>query len=496
MKIKEYEKYDALGLAELVKKKEVTPKELLKTAIKNIENHNKHINAVITPMYDLAEQSIDSGLPKGSFHGVPFLLKDLLASYAGVPLTSGCRGYRNYIPNHDSELVKRFKASGVVICGKTNTPEFGIMGVTEPKLHGPTRNPWNNNHTPGGSSGGSGAAVASRMIPMASAGDGGGSIRIPASCCGIFGMKPSRGRNPIGPDIPYAWQGCVVEHVLTRSVRDSAAMLDSIRGTDPGAPYIIKEPEANYLSILKKKPGKLKIAFTTTSPLGNPVDKSCIEAVEKAAKLCEFLGHIVEEASPKLDGSAITMNYLLMNCAESAADIKNLEKYMGHKAGPKDVEISTLMLALLGRAYSAEEYALSLRDWNITSREMGRFHQNYDIFITPTAANPPAKIGELTPGKLEEAMMRIIRFLRLGKLVKISGMVEQMAESMAQQYPFTQIANLTGQPAMSVPLHWSENDLPIGVQFIGDMCREDLLFQLAAQLEKAQPWIDKKPSYK
>jgi amidase len=491
--IKEYKKHDALGLADLVKKKQVTPLELLKTAMKTIKKHNPQINAVVTPMYDLAKKDIKNGLPKGPFHGVPFLLKDLLASYAGVPLTSGCRGYSNYIPDHDSELVKRFKATGVVICGKTNTPEFGIMGVTEPKLHGPTLNPWNKNHTPGGSSGGSGAAVSSQMVPMASAGDGGGSIRIPASCCGIFGMKPSRGRNPIGPDIPYAWQGCVVEHVLTRSVRDSAAMLDATRGSDPGAPYIIKEPNSSYLSVLKKKPQKLKIAFTTTSPLGNTLDRSSIEAVEKAAKICESLGHHVEEATPDLDGHSITMNYLIMNCAESAADIKSLEQYMGHKASSKDVEISTLMLGLLGKAYTAEEYSQSLRDWNRTSREMGRFHQNYDILITPTAANPPAKIGELVPKKSEETMMKIIRFLRLGKLVKISGMVEQMAESMAQQYPFTQIANLTGQPAMSVPLHWSENNLPIGVQFIGDMCREDLLFQLAAQLEKAEPWFDKKP---
>ncbi|MCJ7772177.1 MAG: amidase, partial [Desulfobacterales bacterium] len=290
-RFKEYDTYDGLGLAELVRKKEISPDEICEEAISRIEALNPKLNAVITKMYDQGRKAVKDQLPDGPFTGVPFLLKDLLAAYAGVPMTSGSKAFKNYIPDHDSELVRRYKKAGLVILGKTNTPEFGLLGYTEPELHGITRNPWNTDHTPGGSSGGSAAAVASGMVPLASGGDGGGSIRIPASCCGLFGLKVTRGRNPTGPEHGAIWQGAVVEHVISRSVRDSAAILDSICGGDIGAPYYVPNPERPYLKEIEQNPGSLKIAFNTHSPIDTDVHPECVQAVEDTAKLLEKLGH-------------------------------------------------------------------------------------------------------------------------------------------------------------------------------------------------------------
>jgi amidase len=286
---KEFDQYDGLGLADLIRKREVSAEELCETAIERIEALNPKLNAVVTPMYELGRAAIGQGLPKGPFAGVPFLLKDLLAAYAGVPLTSGSKACRKFIPTEDSEMVVRFKRAGTVILGKTNTPEFGLMGYTEPELHGPTRNPWNTNHTPGGSSGGSAAAVASGMVPLASGGDGGGSIRIPSACCGLFGLKTTRDRNPTGPEVGAIWQGAVIEHVITRTVRDSAAMLDATQGPDVGAPSILPPPERPYLEDMERDPGRLKIAFTVRSPLGTSVHPECITGVEETVRLLETL---------------------------------------------------------------------------------------------------------------------------------------------------------------------------------------------------------------
>mgnify|MGYP000113774213 CR=1 FL=1 len=296
----EYDQYDGLGLAELVKKKEISPAEICEEAIDRIEKVNPQLNAVVTPMFDEARKFVMESAPDGPFIGVPFLLKDLLETYAGVPETRGSKAYRNNISDHDSEIVKRYKKAGLIILGKTNTPEFGLLGVTEPELHGPTRNPWNIDHTPGGSSGGSAAAVASGMVPMASGNDGGGSIRIPASCCGIFGLKVSRGRNPTGPEHGNLWQGAAIEHALTRSVRDSAGILDATHGGDIGAPYFIPHPSKPFLETIKESPGHLRVAFNTKSPIDTPVDPDCVKAVEHTAGLLEKLGHDVEEAKPEI----------------------------------------------------------------------------------------------------------------------------------------------------------------------------------------------------
>ncbi len=492
-KFTEYDRYDALGLSELVRKKEVSAEELLEEAISRIEQINPRINAVICRMYDLARNTIRDSLPEGPFTGVPFLIKDLLTSYAGVPLTMGSKAYKNYIPIRDSELMKRYKATGVVVIGKTNTPEFGLMGVTEPELHGPTRNPWNLDHTPGGSSGGSGAAVSSGMVPFASGGDGGGSIRIPSSFCGLFGLKPTRGRNPTGPDYGQIWQGAAVEHVLTRSVRDSAAMMDAVNGPDAGAPYVIPKPERPYLDELNLEPGSLKIAFTRRSPLDAGMHPECVKAVENAVALLTSLGHKVEEAEPAIDGTALAKSYFTMYFGEIAADIEDISKVLGRKATPSDVEGPTWALKLLGDAFTAGEFVQAIRQWNTFSRQMGLFHEKYDLYLTPTTAYPPVKIGELKPKPMEEKLMKITNTLNLGKLIRLSGIADKLAIESLAKTPFTQLANLTGQPAMSVPLHWTAEGMPCGVQFIARFGDEATLFRLASQLEKAQPWFDRRP---
>lgn len=489
----EYDRYDALGLAGLMARKDVTPAELCEEAIARIERINPKLNAVIYRMFDAARKSAGEKPAGGPFAGVPFLLKDLLTACAGVPLSMGCKALREYIPPRDSELMKRYRAAGMVFLGKTNTPEFGLMGVTEPEAFGPTRNPWDLNRTPGGSSGGSAAAVASGMVPMASGGDGGGSIRIPSSHCGLFGLKPTRGRVPTGPEYGEIWQGAAVEHVITRSVRDSAAMLDAISGPDAGAPYIIPGPERPFLEEVGRDPGRLRVAFTKRSPLKTDVHPECVKAVEDAAKLLADLGHVVDEAEPAIDGIALAKSYFTMYFGEIAADIADMRRIIGRRMTPADVEGPTWALKLLGDAFSAGEFVLAIRQWNTFARQMGVFHGKYDLFLTPTVAFPPVKIGELKPKPAEEKAMRVVNRLNLGRLLRLSGIADKLAIESLAKTPFTQLANLTGQPAMSVPLHWTADGLPIGVQFVARFGDEATLFRLAGQLEKARPWFDRRP---
>ena len=490
---KEYNQYDGLGLAELVRKKEISAAELCEEAIARIESVNPTLNAVITPMYDLARQAVQATLPDGPFTGVPFLLKDLLGDYAGVPQTMGSRACQNYVPGQDSELVKRYKKSGLVILGKTNTPEFGLLGITEPELHGPTRNPWNPDHTPGGSSGGSAAAVASGMVPLASANDGAGSIRIPAAYCGLFGLKVTRGRTPNGPIHGRTWQGAIVEHVISRSVRDSAAMLDATQGADAGAPFVIPPPQKPYMQEIEDRPRRLKIAFNVQSPIDTDVHPECILAVEQTVRLLEDLGHQVEDARPKVDGHALAKSLLILYSAEVATLFDALIPLLGRKVKPSDVETLTWTIGLLGRNYSASQVVKANREWELAGRIMGRFHETYDLYLTPTVAYPPVKIGELALKPIERALLKVINSLRLGRLLIASGITDKLAVENLSKTPFTQLANFTGQPAMSVPLHWTPDNLPCGVQFMGRYGDEATLLRLAAQLEEAQPWFDKRP---
>ena len=488
---KEFDRFDGLGMADLVRKKEVAPSELCEEAIRRIKQVNPKVNAVIHTMYDIAREWVHKGMPEGRFIGVPFLLKDMTEEYAGVLLTNGSKACRNYVPTQDTEIVQRFKKSGLVILGKTNLPEFGVMGITEPELYGPTRNPWNTGHTPGGSSGGSAAAVASGMVPLASGNDGGGSIRIPASCCGLFGLKPTRGRNPLGPRVGQLWQGAVVSHVITRSVRDSAAMLDATQGADAGAPYVIPPPQRPYLQEIDRDLGSLKIAYTSASPIGTKVHPECVKAVQETAMLLEQLGHKVEEAQPEVDGKAIANSYLTLCFGEVAAEIEEMGVILGRKVKTSDVEALTWTLGLLGRTLSAGEFAKANREWGVAGRAMGRFHQIYDLYMTPTLAYPPMKVGELQPKPYERMLMKAVNALGVGVIFKMSGLIDQMAESNLSKMPFTQLANLTGQPAMSVPLHWTTDGLPVGVHFMAPFGDEATLFRLAAQLEKARPWFEK-----
>jgi amidase len=490
----EYERYDGLGLAQLIRKKEVSAEEVCKEAIERIERLNPRLNAVILKMFDAAREALKAGLAEGPFRGVPFLIKDLQVAVAGVPLTQGCKAYRNSVSDHDCELVRRWKQSGLVILGKTNTPEFGLMNTTEPQLFGPTRNPWDLERSPGGSSGGSAAAVAAGMVPLASGGDGGGSIRIPSACCGLFGLKPSRGRNPTGPDHGEIWQGAVVDHVITRSVRDSAAMLDATCGADVGAPYEIAPPQKSYLAETESAPGRLNIAFNTDSPLLQPIDPEIKKAVYETALMLANLGHNVEECKPDLDGLLLARSYLTLYFTEVAADIREMEQVLGRKVNRDDVELMTWILGRMGHATSAPNFLLTRREWGKAARIMGRFHQTYDLYLTPTMAYPPIRIGQMQLRAIEETLFTVIDRLHLWPLVNRSGVPIKMGIQRLARTPFTQLANFTGQPAISVPLHWTPDGLPCGMQFLARFGDEATLFRLAAQLEQEKPWFNRRPT--
>jgi amidase len=492
----EYDQYDGLGLAELVRKREVSPRELAQTAIERIDALNPRLNAVIHTLYDDALKAADAPPASGAFAGVPFLIKDLLSWYAGEPIRSGSRILESFIAPHDSEIVRRYRRSGVIILGKTNTPEFGLTPFTEPELFGPTHNPWDLTRTSGGSSGGSAAAVAAGMVPLAGGGDGGGSIRIPASCCGIFGLKPTRGRTPTGPIEGELWEGAAIEHVLTRSVRDSAAMLDAIAGPEAGEPYGIAPPTRRFLDEVTTDPGRLRIAFTDRPLLGNHMDPDCVAALHDTVKLLESLGHTVVEASPPLERDEFLRAFLLMVCAQSAADLVDAEAATGQRASPSNVEISTWALALLGRSYTAGEMAHARRQLERAARAVGRWFDGYeiDVLVTPTLTTPPFIIGALQPPPHEMAAMKVLGRLRAGSIMRVAGALEKAAKRVFDWIACPPVFNVTGQPAMSVPLAWNAAGLPIGMHFAGRFGDEATLFRLAGQLEVARPWFGRRPN--
>ena len=471
--MKDYERYDGLGLADLVKTRAVTAKELLIAAVERIEARNPAINAVVDRMYDRAEAAIAAGLPAGPFAGVPYLLKDLGVYYAGTITSAGSVFFRDAVADHDSEIVARMKRAGLVILGKTNTSEFGLSTSVEPKLFGPTRNPWNVEFSAGGSSGGAAAAVACGMLPIAHATDGGGSIRIPASCCGLFGLKPTRARTPLGPDLGEGWSGASVGHAVTRSVRDSAALLDATAGPDVGDPYWAPPPRGPYLAEVDAAPGRLEIAFTTRAWSGHPVHPECVAAVSQAAKLCESLGHSVEEASPFIDEELHNKARRVIIGANTRMTLEARGKALGREPKPDDVETFTWAAAESGRELTASDYAGAIRALHQVGRVVGRFFTRYDLLLTPTMCEPPYKLGVLsmTGNNDPQAYLQAL----LGTIA------------------FTSLFNTSGNPAMSIPLHWSAQGLPIGVQFAAAFGDEATLFRLAAQLEAAQPWADRRP---
>jgi amidase len=468
---------DATDQADLVRHGELAPLELVEAAIERIERVDPELHAVIHHRFDAARREAEGTLPDGPFRGVPLLLKDMDGSFAGAPLHLGNRLLKDlgHVADHDDYLVRKLLDAGFVVVGKTNAPEFGLVPTTEPLAYGPTRNPWAPDRSPSGSSGGSAAAVAAGMVPVAHAGDGGGSIRTPAGHCGIFGLKPSRGRVSLGPDAGEAWGGFVVRHAVTRTVRDSAAVLDVLAGPMPGDPYTAPPPARPFLDEVGRDPGRLRIGVRTAAPSDlAPVDPECVAAVEGAARLLESLGHRVEPAAiPALDAGNLVGSFVSVMVAGVVFEMNRLAEIAGRPLTEDDVEPLTWLQYQMGLATTAEQYVEAMAAAHRFTRDLVAWWQSgYDLLLTPTAAEPAPFLGDLvsTPDDPMRPLTRAVPFAA-----------------------FTVPANVTGQPAMSVPLHWTAEDVPVGVQLVADQYREDVLFRVAAQLESAQPWSTRWP---
>ena len=494
----DYDQYDGIGLAKLVKNGDISSLEICEEAIHRAESLNPKLNAIITTMYDFAREEAKHPKKDALFGGVPFLLKDVHHALKGFTMSSGSELLRNYVPEYDAEIVSRFKKAGLIILGKTNTPEFKLSYVTEPKAFGPTRNPWNLDYSCGGSSGGSASAVASGIVPFASATDEGGSIRVPASYCGLFGFKPSRGRNPIGPDFDEEWDGMSHSHVVSRSVRDSAAILDAVSGFEYGAPYGIVEKERPFIEEVNTEPGRLKIAFHMRPAYGKNVHSECRKAVEQTCTLLGQLGHIVEESAPNYREEEAALNFWIVLIGNEAALVDGLIQQYGSSMVRSNLEVSSFALYSVGKQLKALDFVKAKRRWRQLGLILDQMLNTYDMVLTPTLGEPPVPVGSQEPSNKDRFSMKLISSF-VGKLIlsnrklMYSILEEIIQNTMQGQMPFTLIPNITGQPAMSVPLHWSKDGLPCGVQFIGRYGSDAKLLRLAGQLEKAQPWFEKKP---
>jgi amidase len=468
----EYDSYDALGLAELIAKKEITPIELLDAVRQNVEAINPRINAFNQLFFDKAEANITEGLPDGPFRGVPFALKDLGQHLRGTVTSAGSRVWKDDVADYDSTLVARYKRAGLVIFGKTTTPELGLTTSTESVLFGETHNPWDITRTSGGSSGGSAAAVAARILPAAHASDGGGSIRIPASCCGLFGLKPTRGRVPMGPDQFEGWNGFSVHHVVTISVRDCAALLDATAGAELGSPFFSPQPQQPFVKETLTAPKQLRVAVVIDPPGGTPLDPACKTAALEAAKLCESLGHLVEERKLPIEHEVMFEAFLTVINASTARTLADAAKTLGREVTEKDVETVTWVMNHQGRKIDAISYGRAILTAHQIGLAMARFLENYDVILSPTLAKPPVPLGvlSLSPANIQDFTKEITEF-----------------------GPYTALYNVTGQPSMSVPLHWTTDGLPVGVMFSGRFGDEATLLRLAGQLEQAKPWAGRKP---
>jgi len=496
----DYDQYDGIGLAKLVKDGDISSIELCEEAIRRAENLNPKLNAIVTTMYDFARKEAKHPNKDAQFGGVPFLLKDVHHALNGFTMSSGSALLRNYVPEYDAEIVSRFKKAGLIILGKTNTPEFKLAYVTEPKTFGPTRNPWNLAHSCGGSSGGSASAVAAGIVPFASATDEGGSIRVPASYCGLFGLKPSRGRNPVGPDFDEEWDGMSHSHVVSRSVRDSAAMLDVVSGFEYGAPYGIIEKERAFIDEVNMEPGRLRIAFHMRPAYGKNIHPECRKAVEHTCTLLENLGHIVEEAAPDYREEDAALNWCIIMIGNEAALVDKMIQDYGSSMVKSNLELSNIALYSIGKNLKALDFVKAKRRWRQFGKITDQMLTTYDMLLTPTLGEPPVPIGSQQPSKKDLFSMKLVSSI-FGKMILASrkmtySILEELTHNtMKGQMPFTLIANITGQPAMSVPLYWSNDGLPCGVQFIGRYGCESKLLRLAGQLEKSQPWSGKKPIF-
>jgi amidase len=465
---------DATAQAELVRTGEISPGELVEAAIQRIERLNPEINAVIHPLFEKARAAAAGPLPDGPFKGVPFLLKDIYGESAGDPYHYGTRFLKDagWTAPHDSYLTQKFREAGFVFCGRANAPELGAWTTTEPEAYGPSRNPWDTSRSTGGSSGGPAAAVASGMVPAAHANDGGGSIRIPASECGLVGLKPTRGRTSAGPDRGESWRGLVVELAVTRSVRDTAAILDAVQGPMPGDPYFATLPSRPYLAEVGADAGELRIG-TMTKSITADVQPDCVAAAANTARLLEDLGHRVEDSHPVALDEEVTTPISTLISSEQAHDMDDWSEKLGRKLGPGDVDSDNWAVAEMGWEVTASQYIATVAFLHAWTRRIASWWvDGFDLLLTPTIPEPPPKLGQLVP----DPTAPLAGFMRSGFLTS-----------------FTMAFNITGQPAISLPLHWNDDGLPIGVQLVAAYGKEDLLIRVAAQLEQAQPWAERRP---
>lgn len=486
MHIDEYLRHDAIGLADLVKAKEVTAGELLDVAMNQADAVNPRLNAVVRRMNGQARERVTGPLD-GPFAGVPFLIKDLGQDYRGVPTSGGSRPLADVPATAHSTVVQRWLDAGLVIFGKTNTPEFGAKGITEPDLFGPTKNPWDESRTPGGSSGGSAAVVAAGVVPVAGASDGGGSIRIPAACCGLVGLKPGRGLVPMGPSLGEAMHGAATNGVISRSVRDSAAMLDVLAGGEPSGPYLPEMPGESFLSQVGEDPGRLRIGICTASSINSRPHPEATAAVEAAGRTLTDLGHHVELLDQQpVNDLVLARDFLATWFVVLAWQVDDVKRRTGCR--DRDFELDTQIMAALGRAHTSVDYVDTVMRRHDHVRRLSAYFDSYDLLVTPTLADLPPHIGGLDTPRIAHLAAGGLLKTRTAGLLRHSGLVESMIDNNLNWIPYTQLANLTGRPALSLPLHRTPEGMPMGVQFVAQLGGESMLLRLAGQLEQAVPW--------
>jgi amidase len=472
MRFDEYRRLDATALAGLIARGELSAKAVLDVAIGRAEAINPAINAIVHTQYAQAYKAIAAGLPQGPLTGVPYLIKDLGFFETGEPATYGSRIYAGFRADHDSAYVRRCKEAGLVCMGRSSSPEFGLSPNTEPRLYGSCKNPWNLAHSAGGSSGGAAAAVSAGILPVAHATDGGGSIRIPAAQCGLFGLKPSRGRVSLAPDAGEGWGGMSVGHVVSRSVRDSALMLDCTAGYEPGDPYAAPCSAGSYVEALGRPPRRLKIAMMRKDHRGNKPHAECVRAIEDAAKLCQSLGHILEEADPLIDLVVLRQHTSAIAAANTARALSLRWTALRREPNPADVEAATWAVYQRGAKITGAQYVEAIAATHAAGRKLATFLKSYDVILATVVAGPPPQLGYFD----------------------MNGDVATFSERVTQYLGVTPVYNATGSPAMSVPLHTTPDGLPVGVHFAGRYGEESTLLQLAAQLEAARPWFDRVPA--
>lgn len=493
MRHDEYLRLDATALADLVARRQVGAAELLALARAQLERVNPTLNLVARPLDALAEAQL-ARAPEGPLTGVPMLLKDSVLDVAGIPTGYGSAAMRKVTPLADAHATRRLLDAGAVVFGKTNMPEFGLKGVSDSAAFGRVGNPWNPARTSGGSSGGSAAAVAAGVVPMAGGNDGGGSLRIPGASCGLFALKPSRGRISNGPGIGEVWFGACSEGVITRSVRDTALALDVLCGPEPGDPFVTAPPVEAFRTALQRPLRRLRVAFSTASPVGTPVDAEAVAAVKQAAELLQRQGHAVEEAAPAIDGAAVADALIHLYFGQVPAAMRYA---MAHGADRDDFELLTRVMATLGAGVSAGALTERLLRWNEFARTLAAFFQRHDVWMTPTLARSALPHGAIDPPPAQQRLLSLLLksglLGLLGRIGLLDGPVAQLARDNLAPYPFTQIANLTGTSAMTVPLATAADGLPLGVHFGAPMGDEATLLQLAAELEAVAPWFDRLP---